>query len=117
MLARLWLLSSISPPPHLFWAVVGFIFYLYPKGVEMLKYDPLRDFLSSLPSLQIDITLSFQKIEEIINFSLPPSAYEYPAWWANEQRGRHVNAFAWLDAGWKVDTVNRKEKWVRFRRD
>jgi hypothetical protein len=37
-------------------------------------------------------------------------------WWANEKEGNHVNARAWANAGWQVDTVNLQEKWVRFTR-
>jgi hypothetical protein len=38
----------------------------------------------------------------IISDKLPSSAYKYIAWWAN---GGHIQANAWLDAGWKVQYV------------
>lgn len=60
-----------------------------------------------------EITLPFEQIERIINDKLPPSAYEYQAWWENH-RGTHVEADAWLNTGWLVDTINLSEKWVRF---
>ena len=46
-----------------------------------------------------EITLTFPEIERIIGEQLPASAYKYPAWWAN---GGHIQADAWLNAGWKV---------------
>jgi len=78
------------------------------------KYTPLEQYLTALPSGQRDVTLSFEQIERILNDRLPPSAYKYQAWWANQKKGTHVEAQAWLDAGWKVDTVNFNGKWVRF---
>lgn len=49
------------------------------------------------------ITLTFPEIEKVIGEPLPPSAYKYPAWWAN---GGHSQADAWLNAGWKVGELN-----------
>lgn len=80
------------------------------------KYTPLKNYLTALSPSQRDVTLSFEQIERILNDKLPPSAYKYQAWWANQKKGSHVEAQAWLDAGWKVDTVKFKEKRVRFRR-
>lgn len=78
------------------------------------KYTPLEHFLRDLPLSQQEVTLSFEQIERIINDKMPPSAYEYQAWWANEKEGNHVNARAWANAGWRVDHVNFNAKWVRF---
>lgn len=78
------------------------------------KYTPLENYLSGLPKNYKEITLSFEQIERIIQDKLPPSAYGYYAWWANEKEGNHDNARAWANAGWKVDTVNFPEKWARF---
>lgn len=78
------------------------------------KYSPLEHCLRDLPENQRKITLSFEQIERILNDKLPPSAYGYQAWWANEKEGNHVNARAWANAGWKVDTLNLEKKWVRF---
>jgi hypothetical protein len=75
------------------------------------KYAPLEQYLRGLPANQSEVTLRFEQIETILNDKLPPSAYEYWAWWANEKEGNHVNARAWANAGWKVENVdfNRKE--------
>ncbi len=78
------------------------------------KYTPLENYLRDLPVSQKEVILSFEQIERILNDKLPPSAYQYQAWWANQKEGSHVEAFAWMDAGWLVDTVNFTEKWVRF---
>lgn len=80
------------------------------------KYTPLEHYLTALQTSQQDITLSFDQIERILIDKLPPSAFKYQAWWGNQKKGSHVEAHAWMDAGWKVDTVNFNEKWVRFRR-
>ena len=64
------------------------------------KYAPLEQYLRNLPAHQREGTLSFEQIERIINAKLPPSAYQYQAWWANEKEGNHVNARAWANAGW-----------------
>jgi hypothetical protein len=42
------------------------------------------------------------EIERIISDKLPQSASKYREWWAN---GGHIQANAWLDAGWKVEYV------------
>jgi hypothetical protein len=78
------------------------------------KYDPLEKYLRALPVSQEELTLSFEVIEQILSDRLPPSAYEHRAWWGNQKQGTHVEAIAWMDAGWMVDTVDFKEKWVRF---
>jgi hypothetical protein len=80
----------------------------------MSKYAPLQKYLSGLPAYQKDITLSFEQIEGILHASLPLSAIHHQAWWANERNGAHVEAHSWMDAGWKVDSFDQKQKWVRF---
>ena len=78
------------------------------------KYTPLEQHLKAFPAEQRDVTMSFEQIERIINDKLPASAYKYQAWWANEKDGHHVHAHSWMNAGWKVDTLNLQEKWVRL---
>jgi hypothetical protein len=77
------------------------------------KYTPLENYLRALRESQKDVTLSFDHIEEILSDKLPRSAYQHRAWWANEKVGSHIHARSWLDAGWKVETVNFSQKWVR----
>jgi len=82
----------------------------------MSKYTPLKNYLAGLPATTRDATLTFTQIERIINDKLPPSAHRHQAWWANEISGTHTNAHAWLDAGWRVESFNQSQKWVRYRR-
>lgn len=84
----------------------------------MGKYDPLHVYLEGLPAGTREKTLSFAQIEAIIGASLPASAHRYREWWANERSpGGHVQARAWLEAGWAVDTVNLEKERVHLVRD
>ena len=78
------------------------------------EYDLLVIYLRDLPRSQNEITISFESIEQVVKDRLPQSAYEQRAWWGNQKQGTQVEAIAWMDAGWMVDTVNLSEKWVRF---
>ena len=78
------------------------------------KYTPLENYLRQLPASQGEVTLAFEQIERILNDKLPASAYEYWAWWANEKEGNHVNARAWANAGWRVESVDFHKKLARL---
>lgn len=78
------------------------------------KYTPLENYLRDLPASEKEVTLSFDQIEGILNDKLPPSAYEYQQWWENEKEGNHVNARAWANAGWKVESVDFNRKQARL---
>lgn len=78
------------------------------------KYTPFEQYFRDLPASQDEVTLTFEQIEQILNDSLPPLAYEYREWWANQKQGTYVETNAWMDAGWMVEIVNMNEKWVRF---
>ena len=78
------------------------------------KYTPLENYLRDLPATQNEVALSFEQIEGIINATLPPSAYAYQQWWENEKEGNHVNARAWANAGWKVESVDFTRKQARL---
>ena len=80
------------------------------------KYTPLEQHLKALPSETRDVTMTFEQIERILNDKLPLSAYKYQAWWANEKNPHQPEKQAIANAGWKVDTINLREKWMRFRR-
>jgi hypothetical protein len=79
-----------------------------------VKYQPLRDYLASLPKRKQDVTLRFAEIENIIGARLPRSASDYLAWWGNQDYG--VQAPAWIGAGFVVDGVDLERKLVRFQR-
>ncbi|MBK9926942.1 MAG: hypothetical protein IPP66_16850 [Anaerolineales bacterium] len=78
------------------------------------KYGPLEKYLRSLPISQEEVTMGFEFIEQVLNSELPPSAYEDRSWWGNQRQGTYVEAIAWMDAGWMVDTVDLIGKQVHF---
>jgi len=39
------------------------------------KYPPLEKYLRDLPASQDEVTLTFERIEQILNSTLPPSAH------------------------------------------
>ncbi|WP_371346899.1 hypothetical protein [Ancylobacter sp. IITR112] len=80
----------------------------------MSKYEPLGTYLAGQPGRRV--ALDFPAIEAVLRFPLPGSAHRYPAWWANEINGRHVQAHAWMDAGWRVDGIDLLKKEVVFAR-
>lgn len=78
------------------------------------KYTPLENYLRYLPDTQREVTLRFEEIERILKSTLPSSAYEDRRWWDKETEGNHVNARAWSNAGWRVESVDVKEKRVKL---
>lgn len=77
------------------------------------KYDPLKKYLAERADPVIH--LSFGEIERIIGDSLPPSARDHRAWWANERSGgHHVNASAWMEAGRRTTNVDLNAAKVDF---
>lgn len=74
------------------------------------KYVPLSAFL--LSRTEDEITLGFEKIEEIIAAALPHSARTYAAWWANDPT--HVQARGWLEVGWKTARLQLESGRVTF---
>jgi hypothetical protein len=53
------------------------------------------------------------EIDQLVR-GLPASARRYSAWWSNEVEGRHAQARAWVDAGWRVENVNLTAETVPF---
>ena len=62
----------------------------------MNKYFSFYKYFTELK--EEETTISFEDIEEILLTGLPPSAYKFKAWWGND--AYHVQARAWVDAGW-----------------
>lgn len=85
----------------------------------MAKYDPLHRFLAD--SGQDEMTLDFESISAMVSGGLPRSAYDKQRrmWWANTADSHHVQAVAWLAAGYVVDAggVDYSERTVRFVRN
>jgi hypothetical protein len=81
----------------------------------MSVYDPLRDKLIANASPSFNMT--FADIEALIGRSLPKSAYQYDAWWANEdpEKTAHSHSRAWTIAGYSAEP-HRAQRTVTFRR-
>jgi hypothetical protein len=75
------------------------------------KYGPLREYLSGAAGARVRMT--FAEVEDLVG-RLPESAYRHRAWWGNNDG--NVEARAWLDAGWRVDSVNQAAGEVVFTR-
>ena len=76
------------------------------------KYALLEKYLRELPESKV--TLSFDQIERILNDKLPSSAHEDRRWWDAVKEGNHVSPRAWSSAGWKVESLDVHEKWVKL---
>ena len=76
-----------------------------------MKYDALNSYLVS--QTRTRLRLSFGDIARIAKVRLPASAYEHPAWWANDSKS-HVQAKAWLEAGFRTENINLAAQSVEF---
>lgn len=79
----------------------------------MSKYAALKRHLEAQPGPSCEMT--FDEVAEIVG-GLPSSARTHSAWWSNEVEGQHVQAHAWMDAGWRVTWHNLTAERVRFSR-
>lgn len=79
----------------------------------MEKYDALRKYLKNNGIGEYKFT--FEKIEQILGFPLPHSAYEYSAFWSNASQ----NSFSksWLETGYIQERLNLTGKTVHFVRN
>lgn len=75
------------------------------------NYDSLYSYFSK--RTEEVVSLTFEEIEKILGFELPPSAYKYPAWWSNASKGDHSHSHSWQDAGYKAkgysSSIHRKK--------
>jgi hypothetical protein len=78
------------------------------------KYEALRVALAA--ETADELVMSFGEIEALLGFALPSSARAYREWWANTG-GTHVQATAWLRAGWRTTRVDLDLERVVFVRD
>lgn len=79
----------------------------------MPKYQPLTAYLRA--SGQAVVPVTWEKIEEVIDAKLPPSAHRYRAWWSNNP-SNNVMTRAWLDAGYESADVNMEGRRLVFRK-
>lgn len=76
------------------------------------RYSPLNRHLAGIPKSTKTYDLSFDEITRVLDASLPKSAYDHRAWWANTES--HSQALAWISAGWKVDGVDLDNKVIHL---
>lgn len=83
---------------------------------EQKKYKPLFNYL--IQSTKDDFILTFEEVEEILGFPLPPNAWSQQAFWSNNNNGQHHHCRAWMDAGYVTINAHKNtiEKIVRFRK-
>ena len=79
----------------------------------MSKYAPLGVFLRAQKT--DEVTLSFEKIENIVGDELPASQNTY-AWWSNNP-DNNVATKIWLEAGWRVKHIRLNQREIVFQRD
>lgn len=79
----------------------------------MSKYEPLARYLD-LQS-RAEVIMSFADVEEILGTALPPSAFKYREWWANETSPvtSHAQCSAWMMVGYHA-FANMGRETVRF---
>jgi hypothetical protein len=75
------------------------------------KYEPLTRHLQESGAPTVEMT--FDEIASIVG-GLPESATKFGQWWENT--GHHSQAKAWLAANYKVQSVDRPNRRVRFAR-
>ena len=77
----------------------------------MSKYSIFGEYLAKRPEKQIE--LSFERIEEILGFRLPPTAYKQRAWWSNNT-SNSVMTKVWRKAGFRTKDVDMTGQHVTF---
>jgi hypothetical protein len=75
------------------------------------KYEPLFEHLCRAGDGPLEMT--FNQIDALVG-ALPASARTHRSWWANETRGRHMQAAAWVNAGREVGAVDLRAQTVSF---
>ena len=75
------------------------------------EYGPVREYLAGTAGSRVRMT--FAAVEGLVG-RLPESAYRHRAWWGNNDGP--AEARAWLDAGWRVESVDQAVGEVVFTR-
>lgn len=79
----------------------------------MGKYGRLNEHLARQE--RSDVPMSFAEIEHVIGAPLPPSARKHRPWWSNNPSNSVITR-AWLDAGYKTESVDMAGERLIFRR-
>jgi CBS domain-containing protein len=85
-----------------------------PTSAVSDKYASLEQFLQRHGDEGPVIRVSFDDIEAVLGEALPSSATTHRSWWNNDP-SNHLQARAWLEAGWLVDDVDLAARVVLFR--
>lgn len=80
------------------------------------RYEQISIWLDKQPAETVNVSVSFDEIEQIIGSNLPASAREYRSWWSNIPKG-HTQSRQWLDAGWRVASVSLLKNSIVFVRN
>lgn len=80
----------------------------------MSRYQPLADFLAGYKGESWET--NFAAIERTLGRPLPPSAYRYQAWWANQSGAGHSQTHGWCSVGWRTASLDLGRRTVRFER-
>ena len=83
-----------------------------PRSVS--RYEGLTGYLKFRGAFTSTVKLSFARIDGIIGENLTMGAYRSEEWWSNVPSS--PIAKGWLEAGWEVREVNRKEGYVVFKK-
>jgi hypothetical protein len=78
----------------------------------MSKYDPLTRHLKA--SRASRVSMGFDEVEAVLGFDLPASARRHRPWWSNEAEGSHVQARAWVNAGFHAADVDMQAQRLVF---
>jgi hypothetical protein len=77
------------------------------------KYYPLFEHLQHCN--QSVVTLTFAKIETLMDCSLPTSALKKKNWWSNRDSPSALQGIAWISAGYQVESVDLTQQIVTFK--
>ena len=87
----------------------------YRKMALRGKYRSLYQYLIRLQAPEW--RTSFNEVEAVMGFRLPPSARLHRPWWGNQRGGRgHSHALAWSVAGWETAEVDMESETLLFKR-
>jgi CBS domain-containing protein len=121
--ARNWLSNRPKPKPIHLVKPIDVPLVVSPEGLTI--QDVIIGELTSLQtwlaaqaqriSPGYDIQRSFQEIEALIGSELPFAAREHSSWWKNDPFER-PQAKAWMQQGWRVESVDFAAQTVNFRR-
>jgi len=78
-------------------------------------YTALNAWLAGQPGNVNLVPITFNGIEAVLGFGLPPTARRRSQWWENNPFG-HSQALAWLNAGFVTEQVDVLNETLAFRR-